>query len=254
MSPNRRLLVQAVALVVVIVAGFAVLARVLDDRGGVTVRATDQSVPGPVVLVPGYGGGTSSLMVLAEALRAAGRTATVLTVPGDGTGDLALSVAALDAAVGTTGPPVDVVGYSAGGVVARQWAGEHPGRVRRVVTLGSPHHGTRVAAIGAVLAPGACPAACQQLVPGSDLLDALNDGDETPRGPLWLSLWTVQDETVTPPDSARLDGAVDVELQQVCPGLQVTHSDLPRDATVTRVVLAALTGPTVEQPTAAVCG
>jgi len=253
-SPNRRLLVQAAALVVVIVAVVAVLARVLNDRSITVQAATNQSVAGPVVLVPGYGGSTSSLLVLAEALRAAGRTATVLTVPGDGTGDLALSVAALDAAVGETGLPVDVIGYSAGGVVARLWAGEKSARVRRVVTLGSPHHGTQVAAIGAVLAPGACPDACQQLVPGSALLDGLNDGDETPPGPQWLSLWTVQDETVTPPDSARLDGAINVELQQVCPGLQVTHSDLPRDAVVTRVVLGALAGPSVEQPTAAVCG
>ena len=253
MSPNRRLLLQAVALVVVLVAVFAVLARVVNFRN-VTVPATDQAIAGPILLVPGYGGNTSALTVLAAALRATGRAVTIVTVPGDGTGDLALSVAALNAAVGETGPPVDVVGYSAGGVVARLWAKESPERARRVVTLGSPHHGTQVAAIGAVLAPGACPVACQQLVPGSDLLDRLNDGDETPPGPQWLSLWTTQDQTVTPPDSARLEGAVNVELQQVCPGLQVTHSDLPRDATVTRIVSAALSGPAVTPPTAAVCG
>ena len=108
-------------------------------------------------------------------------------------------------------------------------------------------------AIGAALAPGACPVACQQLVPGSPLLDALNEDDETPDGPQWLSLWTTQDETVTPPTSARLDGAVNVELQAVCPALQVSHADLPRDPVVTRLVLAALAAPTIVQPTAEVC-
>lgn len=253
MSPRRRLLLQAVALVVGLLAVVAVLGRVLGSDDA-PVRPADQAVPGPVLLVPGYGGSTDALEVLAGSLRALGRTAAVLPLPGDGTGDLALSVAVLDAAATAAGGPVDVVGYSAGGVVARAWAADHPSRVRRVVTLGSPHHGTSVAALGAVLAPAACPLACQQLVPGSDLLDRLNGADETPPGPQWLSLWTTQDETVTPPTSARLDGAVNVELQALCPGLQVTHSDLPRDAVVTRVVRAALTGPAIAQPGAEVCG
>jgi hypothetical protein len=120
--------------------------------------------------------------------------------------------------------------------------------VRRVVTLGSPHHGTKLAALGVALAPGSCPVACQQLAPGSDLLDELNDGDETPAGPQWLSVWTEQDETVTPPDSARLDGAVNVALQDVCPGLQVTHGQLPTGPVVRALVLQALSTADVARP------
>lgn len=257
MSPSRRLFVTAVVAVASILLVFAVLGRVLAGPGAVEVQDADQSVEGTVLLVPGYGGATGGLEVLAQALRAAGRSATVVPLPGDGTGDLALSVAALDAAAtaatSATGAPVDLVGYSAGGVVARLWAKDNGSAVRRVVTLGSPHHGTKVAALGQAIAPGACPVACQQLVPDSPLLERLNDDDETPDGPQWLALWTTQDETVTPPDSARLEGAVNVELQRLCPGITVSHSALPTEVTVTRVVLGALSGPALAAPTRTAC-
>jgi len=57
----------------------------------------------------------------------------------------------------------------------------------------------------------------------------------------WLSVWTADDETVTPPEvAARLAGTVQVQLQAVCPGARVTHSALPTDPAVTGVVLRAL--------------
>jgi len=250
-SPRRRALVAALAAALALVAVFVGSRLLSSTEPG---EPTDQAVAGPVLLVPGYGGGTAGLEVLAQSLREAGRTATVVPVPGDGTGDLALSVAALDAAAAATGSgPVDVVGYSAGGVVARLWAAQDPGAVRRVVTLGSPHHGTRVAALGAAVAPDACPVACRQLIPDSPLLSELNDDDETPDGPQWLALWTAQDQVVTPPDSARLEGAVNVELQQLCPGLAVSHGQLPVDPTVTAIVVGALSGPEISAPGDAVC-
>ena len=253
MSPARRLLLQAVAVLVVVVAGVLLVARLLGGPSPLPpVAGADQDAPGPVLLVPGYGGSTGALEVLAASLRDAGRQATVVPLPGDGRGDLRASAQALqaaaDAALARGAPSVDVVGYSAGGVVARLWARDHARDARRVVTLGSPHHGTDLAALGVVLAPGACPVACQQLAPGSPLLDELNDGDETPDGPQWLSVWTVQDETVTPPESARLEGAVNVALQDVCPGLQVTHGQLPTGPVVRALVLQALSTEEVAAP------
>lgn len=254
MSPSRRLLLQGLALVVVIVAAFAVLAQLTKTKP-VAVVGAPQDQPGPVLLVPGYGGSTAALEVLAGKLRGAGRVATVVRVPGDGTGDLAAAAAvvaaAAEGAVAAGAPSVDLVGYSAGGVIVRYAVKELGGAriVRRVVTLGSPHHGSKVAGVGAAFAPGACPAACLQLVPGNDFLDALNDDDETPDGPQWLSLWTDQDKTVTPPDSAELDGAVNVVLQDVCQGVRVTHSDLPRAPLVGGIVLAALSAAPVTIPT-----
>jgi len=252
-SPARRLLLQAVALVAVVLAVSALAARLLG--GPADLPAVSQTAPGPVLLVPGYGGSTGSLEVLAAALRAAGRAATVVALPGDGTGDLRASVVALDAAVTAVGASsVDLVGYSAGGVIVRLWAADNEGRARRVVTLGSPHHGTKVAALAAAFAPGACPLACQQLVPGSSLLDRLNDGDETPDGPQWLAVWTSQDETVTPPESARLDGAVNVVVQEVCAGLSVPHGALPTTPLVRGLVLQALSTQDIAEPSASDCG
>lgn len=256
MSPARRRLLVAALSVVVVVLAVLVGARVLNDSN-VTVQPAAQAVPGPVLLVPGYGGSTGALEVLAGALRAAGREATVVPALGDGTGDLRAATgplaAAADAALAAGAPSVDVIGYSAGGVVARLWAREHLGDVRRVVTLGSPHHGTQIAALGIAFAPGACPLACQQLAPGSELLDDLNDGDETPPGPQWLSVWTTQDEVVTPPESARLDGAVNVALQELCPGLQVTHGALPAGPVVRALVLQAVSAEPLAEPAPEVC-
>jgi triacylglycerol lipase len=111
-------------------------------------------------------------------------------------------------------------------------------KARRVITLGSPHHGARIAAAGAAAAPGACPVACQQLAPGSRLIAGLPAAVPTPPG--WLSLWTTDDQTVTPPESARLEGAVNAAIQSLCPAMQVSHAELPSDAFVTGLVLAGL--------------
>ena len=220
-------------------------------------RAVPQDVPGPVLLVPGYGGGTGTLDSLAQALRATGRVALVVEPVGDGTGDLREVAAQLDRAVreqlAAGAPSVDVVGYSAGGVTARWWAAELGGDevARRVVTLGSPHDGTDVAALAAAFAPASCPEACRQLVPGSDLL---SDLDQTPDGPKWTSIWTSQDQAVTPPDSARLDGAVNIELQLVCADAQVAHGQLPTDPlTVALVTLALAVEPLEVAPPASDC-
>ncbi|MGH3762968.1 esterase/lipase family protein [Actinophytocola sp.] len=248
LSRRRRGLVVAVA-VALAAAAVAVLVPLLAEDGDETPGAAPPDRPGPVLLVPGYGGSRESLSTLAGRIRRTGREAQVLTLPGDGTGDLraqarVLARAARDA-VDAGAPSVDVIGFSAGGVVARLWVATGDGAriARRVVSLGSPLHGTRLASSGGVLAPGACPVACQQLAPGSALLAGI--GGDPPVD--WLSVWTENDRTVLPPDSARLPGAVNVPLQDVCPDAVVVHGQLPVDPLVTGLVLRALgTGPLTE--------
>ncbi|MDP9117785.1 MAG: lipase [Actinomycetota bacterium] len=245
LAPARRRLVvvlaAALALGVLISVGVALLPSPAHPR-----RPVQQAVPGPLLLVPGYGGSVASLQPLASYLRAAGKDVSVVTLPGDALGDLDAQAVALGRAVSaalqrTGASSVDIVGYSAGGVVARLYARSHGGAAvaRRIVTLGAPQHGTQLAALG-TLVPGSCPVACEQLAPGSVILTALNAGDETPAGPLWESVWTTHDDVVIPADSARLNGATNLTVQSLCPADSVDHTGLPRDPVVERIVAAAL--------------
>jgi triacylglycerol lipase len=261
LSPARRRLVLAL-LAILLVAAAAVAAVVvpgLSDTQHTRASAAQDDPPGPVLLVPGYGGSTSSLQPLADRLSAEGRDAAVVQVPGEGTGDLHASAAVLatavdDALARTGAASVDVVGYSAGGVIARLWAADGGAeQARRIITLGSPHHGTTVADLAAGFLPAECPQGCQQLTTTSALLAQLNARDETPEGPTWVSVWTTVDQTVTPPDSAVLAGAVDLPVQDVCADSRVAHGQLPSDPLVQGIVLAQLAaGPPVEL-TAADC-
>jgi triacylglycerol lipase len=258
LSPRRRALVIGVLLVVAVGAIFVIAwagGRLAERRSPEAAPPQDRA--GPALLVPGYGGGTGGLRVLAERIRAAGGRAVVVELPGDGTGDLRQQARALDRAVSGAlragAPSVDVIGYSAGGVTARLWAHDYDGmrKARRIITLGSPHHGAEIATAGEVLAPGICPPACQELVPGSALLSGL--GDRAPARPAMMSIWSAADQTVTPPASARLAGAVDVPLQSVCAGTRTGHGELPTDPLVTGIVLRALGPAPLRAPGPADC-
>jgi triacylglycerol lipase len=255
---RRRLLrIWAIGLLPLVL--LAVVATVVLVRNRSGLAEVRQDRPGPVLLVAGYGGSTAALDALGAALRAAGRTVRVVPPVGDNTGDLRVQAQTLERvaqqAIDSGAPSVDVIGYSAGGVVARIWAAELGGaaQARRVVTLGSPHHGTDLAGLAAGLLTGRCPTACRQLAPGTDVLADL---PETPAGPRWTSIWTTEDELVIPPTSASLRGAVNIELQQVCADSRVKHGVLPRDPLTIGLVERALAGPVppAGAPTAADCG
>lgn len=251
---RRRLVVLWLPVLLAVVAAGVLAARGLAAR----TPPAAQDRPGPVLLVPGFGGGRAPLEPLAAALRAAGRDVAFVRLPGDGTGDLAAQADALDrvaaAALDAGAPSVDVVGFSAGGVVARLWAADGGAQVaRRVVSLGAPQHGTSLADTGLAALGRSCPPACRQLATGSAVLRRLNAADETPDGPHWTSVWTADDQVVTPPATARLDGARNVVVQAVCPGARVGHGGLPREPVVVGLVLDALGPELVTAPGPADC-
>ena len=258
LAPARRRFV--VWLAVLAVAGSVALMIAIATGRGEGVQPVAQDEMGPVLLVPGYGGSTASLLVLTDQLRAKGRDARIVRPAGSGTGDLRDQAADLGKAVDrvledTGAPSVDLVGYSAGGVVVRYYVAELGGgsKVRRAVTLASPHHGTDLAALAGSLGSEACPEACRQLDPDSDLLRGMNAGDETPAGPAWVALWTEDDKTVVPPDSGSLDGALAFSVQSICPGARVAHRDVPRNPGVMAMVVSVLNRSRLIQPGPEAC-
>jgi triacylglycerol lipase len=258
LAPARRRFVIGVGALLALALVTVVVLTVHDRKPGVTPVA--QGAQPPVLIVPGYGGSTTGLGALVDALRSEGRTVRVVGLGRTSTGDLHDQADVLDRAVrdvldDSGAGSVDLVGYSAGGVTVRVWLADHRGGdlARRVVTLGSPHHGTAVAGLAADLAPDSCPTACRQLAPDSDLLRELNAHDETPSGPLWVSIWTDQDKTVVPPTSGRLSGALAFSVQSVCPDDRVSHAGLPSDPAVVATVLQELGRAAPSRPTSSVC-
>ena len=259
LAPARRRLVLGV-LGLVAVALVAVTIVLAIGHREPRVRPVAQDAQPPVLLVPGYGGSTGDLAVLAAALERSGRTVHIVSLGNHSQGDLHRQADLVERAVraardSTGSPSVDLVGYSAGGVVVRVWMADHHGGdvARRIVTLGSPHHGTDVAALAADLGSQVCPLGCRQLATGSALLRSLNRGDETPAGPRWVSIWTRQDKTVVPASSASLRGALDVPVQSVCPGATVSHGTLPSDPAVVEMVLSELGRALPSRPVPGVC-
>lgn len=259
LSPRRRLFLTASGSVVALLAVAGVFVAVHGNRSSVGSAA--QGSPGPILLIPGFGGNRASLDELATRLRTAGRDVTIVGLPDGATGDFVDQAKALGSAVDsararTEAQSVDLVGYSDGGIVARLYVRDDGGgsQVRRVVTLGTPNHGTRLASSADALGSGVCSGACAQVLPGSSFLNDLNSGAEKPKGPLWLSLWTSADATVTPPETARLDGAVNVVVQDVCADDRVGHGGLPQDPMVIGLVVQSLGVGPLAQPTSSDCG
>ena len=195
-------------------------------------ETVDGSAPTPApaaILIPGYGGGGAGLAGLADQLRAAGREVVIADI-GDGRGDLSaygLQVSQLAAAFVADGAPgVDLVGYSAGGLIARAAVEANPAVIGRVATIASPHNGTAIAGLGAMLADAStCPLACRQMAPSSEFIGALRQPGDPSR---WLSVFTAADEVIRPVESSELDGATNVEVTAACGTGALDHGGIIR--------------------------
>jgi predicted alpha/beta hydrolase family esterase len=105
------------------------------------------------------------------------------------------------------GHAVSIVTHSMGGLVARDALRRaRPGLVGRIITLGTPHHGTALAC--RFRWPNA-----RQMCPGSSWITELNAAQEGRLGVPITTLYSLDDNYVVPASSARLEGAREIELQ-----------------------------------------
>jgi triacylglycerol lipase len=107
---------------------------------------------------------------------------------------------------------VDLVGQSMGGLVIRSYLaeGSSQAKTRRVVTLGSPHRGTKLAVFG-------LGQAAKEMVPGSAFLESLNQGVQIPEGGRFYAIYTIVDNMILPNESTKLtwDGVKNLETRIV---------------------------------------
>lgn len=139
------------------------------------------------------------------------------------------------------GRQVDVIGHSQGTLEMRwalRWWPDVQRHVDDAISLAGPHHGASGA--DQFCPMDSCPPAVHQMRPPARFLTALNRDDETPGDVDHTSVFSANDELVQPPRSAMLDGAVNVLIQDLCPGRPVHHGALLYDSVVFGLVLDAL--------------
>ncbi|MBI4556663.1 MAG: alpha/beta fold hydrolase [Candidatus Hydrogenedentes bacterium] len=108
----------------------------------------------------------------------------------------------------TTGAPkIILVAHSMGGLIARAYVERFGGaaRVAKLISIGTPHHGT----VTARLAPGLN---ARQMRIGSDWLQELNREENVPHPILHVSIYSAHDNVVVPHISAELGKARNVKL------------------------------------------
>ena len=190
----------------------------------------------PVLLIHGYGCNSGYWRPMSGHLRAAGIShyGIDLEPPGAAIDDFAPQVHAavehLCAATGST--QVIILAHSMGGLVARAYLRRHGSdRIARVITLGTPHHGTVLADLG----PGSN---AVQMRCGSDWLGTLHTfetaDDANLQRNLFCSIYSVHDNIVAPQNSSELPGARNLVFGAI------GHVALGRHPEIVRCALAEI--------------
>jgi triacylglycerol esterase/lipase EstA (alpha/beta hydrolase family) len=177
-------------------------------RGCARMTLHPQGACPPVLLVHGYGCNSGYWAHLAPLLDREGIShASIDLEPVAGSIDdyaplIEARVRELCAATGAM--RIAIVAHSMGGLAARAWMRAYGNaRVARLVTLGTPHHGTALARFG----PGAN---AVQMRRGSAWLRALAAAEPPEVCARIVSIYTHHDNIVAPQDSSVLPGACNI--------------------------------------------
>jgi pimeloyl-ACP methyl ester carboxylesterase len=166
----------------------------------------------PLLLLHGYGcnsGYWAALTPLLDAARISHVTLDLEPMLGQIDGYVPAVRAALEALCAATGArQAIIVGHSMGGLVARAYLRAHgAARVARVITLGTPHHGTRLADFGPGLNAAQMRRTDDAVAPESAWLRTLAASENAATRALFTSFYSHHDNIVAPQDSSVLEGA-----------------------------------------------
>jgi triacylglycerol esterase/lipase EstA (alpha/beta hydrolase family) len=171
----------------------------------------------PVLLLHGYGcnsGYWSHLAALLDAARISYATLDLEPITCGIDDYVPLVQRAAERLCAQTGAAkLVIVAHSMGGLVARAWLRKHgAARVARVITLGTPHHGTCLASFGV----GRNAAQMRRAGPAdgleSDWLRVLAAGESAATRALVTSIYTHHDNIISPQTSSFLAGAHNIEM------------------------------------------
>lgn len=192
----------------------------------------DEQHPYPIVLLHGTGKSKSDWALLGGELRELGFAVYAPDFGHRATGPMAESAeqiaAYMDALLTmTAAKKVILVGHSQGGLLARMWAAQpgNAGRVHQIISLSTPHFGTRP---GGIIAPmvrteqasrtmhtlitGIFGPAGTDMLGDSSLVEALNAGGGLLPGVIYSNIATRGDAIVQPVESCFLEGENCVNL------------------------------------------
>jgi len=188
------------------------------------------------ILVPGFSDDAWCLRAMERFLQREGIPACTLSPqPSDGRVGIEVLATRLADAIAAQFPdetPLNLVGFSMGGLVCRSYLQQLGGIVRteRLITIATPHQGTWTAYI--YNRP-----ACRQMRPGSRFLLELNRDLSLLKGINFTSIWTPLDLTVVPALSSWLP------VGEMAPILSPFHRTMVVDLSVLHAVARYLRMP-----------